>query len=358
METIHRARSRARLYVAFRGVDENGDGFIDLEEATHIMGRFGLSPERTNARALIDRLDRDGDGRIDFDEFCTLFDTCQLEELFDALDQDGSGVIEVGELRRLFAEFGVEMGRAQMEKIIKALDVNLDGGISKEEFLEAFQHIPALDLRSLGKEMINMSSLEMGSDMPVLPPPDQSLLTYLVAGGMGGVASKSVTAPLERVKIVAQTLPARTSTATIARKIIHEEGWKGLFRGNTAEVLRVFPFAGLVCFSYTILVNLLPKERQYDRYEPLWRFVSGGLAGTFATCLTYPLDVVRARLATQSEVTMRTLVRECVQSGWKGSFRGLSPTLLAIAPFIAVQQSFYDVLTILLFPNFNVPLSP
>lgn len=344
METIQRARRRARVQAAFREIDTNGDGTIDLEEATRILGRFGVSPERATARHLIDRFDRNGDGRLDVAEFERLFDTCQLEALFDALDDDGSGVIEVKELRQLFARFGVEMGRAQMDQIVAALDLDLDGGVSKDEFLSAFQHLPALDLRSLGQEMISLSSLEMGGDMPVMPPPHLPLPTYLLAGGLGGVASKSVTAPLERVKIVAQTRPTRTTTAQIAAQIVREEGWRGLFRGNTAEVLRVFPFAGLVCFSYTLLVGWLPAGPEYDGYEPVWRFVSGGLAGCLATCCTYPLDVLRARLATQKERGMRVLVRECVRGGLTSTYRGLAPTLWAIAPFIAVQQSLYDML--------------
>ena len=158
------------------------------------------------------------------------------------------------------------------------------------------------------------------------------------------MASKTFTAPLERVKIVAQTSENKRSTANIIRTIIKEEGWRGLFRGNFAGILRVVPFSALVCFSYTIMVGMLPKDKKYDKVEPMWRFVSGGLAGGFATCCTYPLDVIRARLATQGVVTMREVTSNLMKSGLRESFRGIRPTLLAIAPFIAIQQSSYDML--------------
>ena len=86
------------------------------------------------------------------------------------------------------------------------------------------------------------------------------------------------------------------------------------------------------------------------------------MAGVFATILTHPIDVVRAQLTVQTSTTKGDLIVVTVcllsyhtgllpglkklyhQERLRGLYRGLGPTLLSIAPFMAIQQSTYDVL--------------
>jgi len=44
------------------------------------------------------------------------------------------------------------------------------------------------------------------------------------------------------------------------------------------------------------MVKRLPEHNEFDPTYPLIRFIIGGISGTVAAILTYPLDVVRARL--------------------------------------------------------------
>ena len=81
----------------------------------------------------------------------------------------------------------------------------------------------------------------------------------------------------------------------------------------------------------------------------LWRALAGASAGATATILTYPLDLVRAKLAVQdtkspSRGIAGTISHILKSEGGAGLFRGIRPTLSAVAPFVAVQQSAYDVL--------------
>ena len=66
--------------------------------------------------------------------------------------------------------------------------------------------------------------------------------------------------------------------------------------------------------------------------------------------ITYPLDTVRARLTVQTSQqryngiidAFRTIyMNEGIVSGY---YKGIAPTLLAVAPFVAMQQSTYDVI--------------
>ena len=74
----------------------------------------------------------------------------------------------------------------------------------------------------------------------------------------------------------------------------------------------------------------------------------GGTAALIANTLTYPLDVIRARLTVASgieDVSITQCFRNIIQDGGVSAlYRGLRPTLMAVVPFIAVQNATIDIL--------------
>ena len=95
--------------------------------------------------------------------------------------------------------------------------------------------------------------------------------------------------------------------------IYNAEGARGLFRGHSATLLRIFPYAAVKFLAYEqIRAAVIPTS---DKETALRRFVSGSLAGCASVCLTYPLEVVRVRLAWETK---------------KGSSRGGGVKLLEI----------------------------
>jgi calcium-binding protein CML len=56
---------------AFNVFDQNGDGFITVEELRSVLSSLGLKQGRTteDCRKMISKVDADGDGRVDFTEF-------------------------------------------------------------------------------------------------------------------------------------------------------------------------------------------------------------------------------------------------------------------------------------------------
>ena len=75
-----------------------------------------------------------------------------------------------------------------------------------------------------------------------------------------------------------------------------EEGFTKLWKGNSATILRVIPysatqFAAFRGYSHIIMVD------EFTPLTPFQRFIAGAGAGATATCLTYPLDFLRTRMA-------------------------------------------------------------
>nr|CAB3472760.1 unnamed protein product [Digitaria exilis] len=104
------------------------------------------------------------------------------------------------------------------------------------------------------------------------------------AGAAAGAAAKTVTAPLDRVKILMQTHSVRVAGESGKKgvgfleaiaDIGKEEGLKGYWKGN------------------------LP-QRKDGELTVFGRLAAGACAGMTSTLVTYPLDVLRLRLAVQS----------------------------------------------------------
>ncbi|KKO99349.1 hypothetical protein THAR02_08534 [Trichoderma harzianum] len=124
-----------------------------------------------------------------------------------------------------------------------------------------------------------------------------------VAGGIAGCAAKTTVAPLDRVKILFQTSNPQFAkytgssfgVASAMKDIYLHEGGRGLFRGHSATLLRIFPYAGIKFLAYEQIRNMIIPDKNHE--TPFRRLISGSLAGVTSVFFTYPLEVVRVRLA-------------------------------------------------------------
>jgi solute carrier family 25 protein 42 len=191
-------------------------------------------------------------------------------------------------------------------------------------------------------------------------PPEESLLAHflasssslqlsntLICGALAGVAAKTVIAPLERIKMSFQVSTERfTLRAAIQRGIltVRKEGFLSLWKGHSTTVLRVAPYAAL---SYTFhdMAELFFRkitDSQHTSLPGYLKFAAGSIGGLAGTLLTYPLDVLRVRIALGGSW------KSSLQHG--GLFHGLLPTLLGIAPYAGtawlVKQTLLEAYTL------------
>lgn len=123
-----------------------------------------------------------------------------------------------------------------------------------------------------------------------------------LAGGAAGAFSRSVMAPVERVKLLMQlrdrNLPSKTALQT-AKEVYLEQGFLSFWRGNFPNVCRVAGTAA-INFSALQIYKPLVAQRIPDSWskQHIWTgFLSGGMAGATSTTLLYPVEFVRTRLA-------------------------------------------------------------
>lgn len=159
---------------------------------------------------------------------------------------------------------------------------------------------------------------------------------------------------------------------TAMRDINRQDGMRGLFRGHSATLLRVFPYAGIKFLAYEQIRNFIIPSKASE--TPFRRFMSGSLAGITSVFFTYPLEVIRVRLAFETKRNSRSsLSRICYQiyheqppqptalagngpvavaasavqkatprSGLANFYRGFSPTLLGMIPYAGMSFLTHD----------------
>ncbi|MCJ1396450.1 hypothetical protein MMC18_009340 [Xylographa bjoerkii] len=145
---------------------------------------------------------------------------------------------------------------------------------------------------------------------------DKQSLDYVwrtgLAGGLAGCAAKTVVAPLDRVKILFQASNPQFAkytgswfgVLTAMRDINQQDGVRGLFRGHSATLLRIFPYAAIKFLAYEQIRSVIIKDKSQE--TSIRRLVSGSLAGITSVFFTYPLEVIRVRLAFETRKDARS----------------------------------------------------
>ncbi|XP_056151645.1 solute carrier family 25 member 43 [Lampris incognitus] len=160
-----------------------------------------------------------------------------------------------------------------------------------------------------------------------------------VCVGFAGIFSKTVTSPLEVVKIKSQvgTFHCKRGFWQSFSLIYQNEGLRGLWKGNFVSCLRLFPHSAVHLTTYKEIVHLHMDELGFVSH---WRAIfAGGLAGIFAALATYPLEVAETRLVVQNckEPTYigvaHTLTKIYRSEGLFALYRGFSLTVLGAFPF-------------------------
>ncbi|KAL8168143.1 hypothetical protein V2J09_009642 [Rumex salicifolius] len=187
------------------------------------------------------------------------------------------------------------------------------------------------------------------------------------AGAISGAISRTVTSPLDVIKIRFQVqLEPTTSWALLnknlhgsskytsmiqaAKDIFREEGLRGFWRGNVPALLMVVPYTSIqftVLHKFKTYIAGSSKADDHIHLSPYLSYVSGALAGCTATIGSYPFDLIRTVLASQGEPKVYPNMRSAFVSifntrGLKGLYAGLSPTLIEIIPYAGLQFGTYD----------------
>ncbi|KAG6433822.1 hypothetical protein SASPL_105440 [Salvia splendens] len=170
----------------------------------------------------------------------------------------------------------------------------------------------------------------------------------LLAGGIAGAFSKTCTAPLARLTILFQLQGMHSDVAILSKpciwrealRIVNEEGVRAFWKGNLVTIAHRLPYSSVNFYSYEQYKRILRSipglegNGEHPRADAFVHFVGGGLAGMTAASATYPLDLVRTRLAAQGvgpSIAISFSIYESLRSSWLSHRPDDSTVLVSLA---------------------------
>jgi len=184
-------------------------------------------------------------------------------------------------------------------------------------------------------------------------------------GGVSGAIAKTITAPIERVKLLIQTQDAnpRIRSGEVARytgivncfsRVNSEQGFRAFWRGNLTNIIRYFPTQAFNFAFKDTFKKMFPKydpKKQFGMFF-LVQMASGALAGAGSLCIVYPLDYARTRLASDVGTGKRDFkgLSDCLvktatgPKGFLALYNGFGVSVIGIIPYRGVYFGLYDSL--------------
>ncbi|XP_066923099.1 calcium-binding mitochondrial carrier protein SCaMC-2-like [Clytia hemisphaerica] len=172
----------------------------------------------------------------------------------------------------------------------------------------------------------------------------------LMAGGLGGLVSRTTTAPLDRIKILLQASAGigkeRIPIYGVLKCTIKEGGLRSLWRGNFINCMKVGPESAIRLLTFEQMKLLIGQgESDLEMYQ---RFVAGSIAGIIAQTSIYPMEVIRTRMAVAKTGVYKNFY-DCTKKlkreiGWRGFYKGIIPSLIGIVPNAGIDLCIYETM--------------
>tara|TARA_B100000795_G_scaffold220428_1_gene174920 strand:+ start:737 stop:1552 length:816 start_codon:yes stop_codon:yes gene_type:complete len=160
-------------------------------------------------------------------------------------------------------------------------------------------------------------------------------------GGLAGTCSRTMVAPLDRIKILMQTSKQTLTLPQMSTYVLKKEGLRSLWKGNVLNCARVFPYSAFQFGIYDVTKSFFDTPLSITE-----RLSCGTVAGVCATTLTHPIDVIRHRLILEPSITtfQGALKDVIAERGYYSLFKGYGSTVSSLTPFIAINFCAFDSL--------------
>jgi len=341
----------AKHLALFHALDKDKNGYIDYNEfkSALLKRAFFRRQSEHQLTQIFNGMDLDKSGRISCEEFM-IFAQHQHEvfvRTFQEIDQNQDGKLSFVEILNASSKLGLQAQEDQIIKFIRRVSLRPNSvDIEISDFREFFHNLEIsmiitfdkfhqpVDFGEDSKHVYAMSSL-------------RDRLAVFLAGGVAGVISRTVTAPADRMKVMIQSgRTGKMGLFQLAQSIYSEGGFRGFFRGNYANVLKIGPETATKFFVFESVQPFVCS----NPYNPTIaeRFVCGAMAGVASQLMVYPLEITKTRFAiakTGEHNSIGSVLSQIYKSdGVPGIYRGCGASICGVIPYAGVDLAIYTKL--------------
>jgi len=126
---------------AFRYIDKDGDGNLDVEEIRKVLKKYG--DEEASADEIFEAIDRDASGSLNLAEFTAVslgpHEYCNLETLwhtFNRFDKDGNGNFDLAEIMTVVREVEFVADGEVLEKEVEVIAKDIKMPVDFDTFVQ------------------------------------------------------------------------------------------------------------------------------------------------------------------------------------------------------------------------------
>ncbi|KAD0020796.1 hypothetical protein E3N88_44900 [Mikania micrantha] len=351
-ETKEERESRIRSLFSF--FDTSNAGYLDSVQIEVGLSALQIPSDYKYAKELLRVCDANRDGRVDYQEFRRYMDDKELElyRIFQAIDVEHNGCILPEELYDALFKAGIELDDDELASFVERVDKDNNGIITFEEwrdFLLLYPHEATIENIYQYWERVSLVDIGEQAVIPAGISKHVHASKYLIAGGVAGAASRTATAPLDRLKVALQVQTTKASIGPAVKNIWKEGGILSFFRGNGLNVVKVAPESAIKFYTYEMLKNIIGGGDK-DDIGTSGRLLAGGMAGAVAQTAIYPMDLVKTRLQTYvcesgKVPSLGKLSKDIwVHEGPRAFYKGIVPSLLGIIPYAGIDLAVYETL--------------
>ncbi|SPO05293.1 related to peroxisomal Ca-dependent solute carrier protein [Cephalotrichum gorgonifer] len=355
---------------------------------------------------IMTKVDTNGDGKIQYDEFRSFMDHTEghLLGLFRSVDANRDGKLDKRELLEACRRAGVVVPMRRLDGFFRHVDVDNNGYITFNEWRS--QSSSAMSAVSYGSPtlpggLIDRDKAPVGDGNGIRgegPPeatmaqehtaPDLAPLQkspwkltdfvpdpgYFVAGAIAGGVSRTATAPLDRLKVylLVNTAPSIREasgaakgglTASVLRhpfmvaikELFAAGGARTFFAGNGLNVIKIMPETAIKFGSYEAAkraLSTLEGHGESKKISAYSKFAAGGVAGMISQFCVYPLDTLKFRLQCETTkggpkgnaLVIQTARKMMAEGGFRTAYRGVTMGLVGMFPYSAIDMGTFEFL--------------
>lgn len=395
--------------------DRSGNGTVAVKDLNQLCNRVGMSIPQSKLAAMVSCVDRDGSGNVNWAEFVSFFFAVAKS------DQEYTPLSAARYLLSLWAEHATGMEAEDLGSDLAAsFDLAAAGevprpavvctagacaGAVSRTMTAPFDRIKTLmqaadgtaegqrritGIRSALKHVMSTTGwagLWRGNGVNVIKTAPETAVRFMVfenlkqyagdepglrgilarfaAGASAGALAQITVYPLEIVKtrIAVSTYDQYSGIVHCATSTVQREGWRALYRGLSASLMGMVPYAGVDLTVYSMLREHLAARRAQaaiasgsaasasNSTPPVTEMLlCGATSSACGQVVSYPLQLVRTRLQAQGmkgRPEAYTGVWDCLvktfqADGFRGLYQGLTPNLLKGLPAISISYAVYE----------------